>query len=293
MQAETLGVWYGADKLEPAQWIDFVTTVERLGYDTQWYSEAMGFESMAFGSFLLANTQRLKIGSSIANIYARDAVASRNGLKTLGRISNDRYVLGLGVSHVPLVERFRGHTYGKPVAAMRHYLEQMRAEQPDADTWPVVIAALGPRMLELAAELTQGAIPYNVTPEHTAQARSILGPDKWLAVEQKFCLESDHRQGAGTGAYRIVALHGAAQLHQQLAAPRLQRIRPAGRQQRPLPERHGRVGRRGRRPRPRPGALRRRRHAGLPPTRPSPRRPRRRQGDAHRTGAVANLTRYA
>ena len=118
-------------------------------------------------------------------------MASRNGLKTLGRISNDRYVLGLGVSHVPLVERFRGHTYGKPVAAMRHYLEQMRAEQPDADTWPVVIAALGPRMLELAAELTQGAIPYNVTPEHTAQARSILGPDKWLAVEQKFCLESD------------------------------------------------------------------------------------------------------
>ena len=191
MQAGSLGVWYGADKLEPAQWIDFVTTVERLGYDTQWYSEAMGFESMAFGSFLLANTQRLKIGSSIANIYARDAIASRNGLKTLGRVSNDRYVLGLGVSHVPLVERFRGHTYGKPVAAMRHYLEQMRAEQPDADTWPVVIAALGPRMLELAAELTQGAIPYNVTPEHTAQARSILGPGKWLAVEQKFCLAGD------------------------------------------------------------------------------------------------------
>ena len=116
MQAGSLGAWYGADKLEPAQWVDLVTSVERLGYDTQWYSEAMGFESMAFGSFLLAHTQRLKIGSSIANIYARDAVASRNGLKTLGRVSNDRYILGLGVSHVPLVERFRGHTYGKPVA---------------------------------------------------------------------------------------------------------------------------------------------------------------------------------
>ena len=78
MQTGSLGAWYGADKLEPGQWIDLVTTVERLGYDTQWYSEAMGFESMAFGSFLLANTPRLKIGSSIANIYARDAVASRN-----------------------------------------------------------------------------------------------------------------------------------------------------------------------------------------------------------------------
>lgn len=186
-----LGVWYGADKLQPDQWIDFVTTVERLGYDTQWYSESTGFESMALGSFLLSHTTRLQVGSSIANIYARDAMASRNGMTTLNRISGNRYILGLGVSHIPLVERFRGHQYGRPVATMRSYLEQMRAEQADAATWPVVIAALGPRMLELAAELTRGAIPYNVTPAHTAQARDILGPDKWLAVEQKICLDTN------------------------------------------------------------------------------------------------------
>lgn len=191
MEPGSLGVWYGADKLQPAQWIDFVQTVERLGYDTQWYSEAMGFESMALGSFLLSHTARLKIGSSIANIYARDAMTSRNGMKTLSRISNDRFILGLGVSHIPMVERFRGHTYSRPIATMRHYLEQMKAEQADADSWPLVIAALGPRMLELSAELTRGAIPYNVTPQHTAQARAILGPDKWLAVEQKICLEAD------------------------------------------------------------------------------------------------------
>lgn len=191
MELGELGVWYAADKLTPAQWIDFVHTVEQLGYDTQWYSEAMGFESMALGGFLLSHTTRLKFGSSIANIYARDAMASRNGMTTLNRVSNDRYILGLGVSHIPLVERFRGHQYGKPVATMRSYLEQMRAEQANANDWPVVIAALGPRMLELAAELTRGAIPYNVTPEHTAKARAILGPDKWLAVEQKVCLEPD------------------------------------------------------------------------------------------------------
>ncbi len=191
MELGGLGVWYAADKLTPAQWIDFSHTVEQLGYDTQWYSEAMGFESMALGGFLLSHTTRLKFGSSIANIYARDAIASRNGMTTLNRVSNDRYILGLGVSHIPLVERFRGHQYGRPVATMRSYLEQMRAEQADAETWPVVVAALGPRMLELAAELTQGAIPYNVTPEHTAQARAILGPDKWLAVEQKVCVEPD------------------------------------------------------------------------------------------------------
>ena len=191
MDIGKLGVWYGADKLEPAQWIEWITTVDRLGYDTQWYSEATGFESMALGSFLLCQTSRLKLGSSIANIYARDAIASRNGAKSLNRISNNRYILGLGVSHIPLVEHFRGHHYGRPVATMRSYLEQMRAGQDDADALPVVVAALGPRMLELAAELTWGAIPYNVTPEHTAHARSILGPDKWLVVEQKICLEPD------------------------------------------------------------------------------------------------------
>lgn len=191
MELGTMGVWYAADKLEPEQWLDFIATVERLGYDTQWYSEATGYESMALGSFLLSHTTRLHIGSSIANIYARDAVASRNGMKTLNRISKGRYILGLGVSHVPLVERFRGHTYGRPLATMRAYLRHMQAEQDDTGTWPVVIAALGPRMLELAAEFTRGAIPYNVTPGHTAQARAILGPDKWLAVEQKICLETD------------------------------------------------------------------------------------------------------
>jgi len=186
-----MGVWYAADKLDVGQWKTFVTKVENLGYGTQWYSESTGFESMAFGSFLLNQTSRVNVGSSIANIYARDATASRNGLKTLSRISQGRYVLGLGVSHVPLVEGFRGHTYGKPIATMRSYLEAIRAGQSDADQLPIVVAALGPRMLELSAELTRGAIPYNVTPEHTANARAILGPDRWLAVEQKICLETD------------------------------------------------------------------------------------------------------
>lgn len=193
MDLGKMGVWCGADKLTPAEWADYITVVERLGYGTQWYSESTGFESMAFGSYLLSLTKTLNVGSSIANIYARDATASRNGLMTLGATSGNRYVLGLGVSHVPLVEGFRGHNYGRPVATMRAYLEAVRADQASADELPLVIAALGPRMLELAAELTRGAIPYNVTPAHTAKAREILGPGKWLAVEQKICLEADSK----------------------------------------------------------------------------------------------------
>jgi len=191
MQLGRLGVWYAADKLDPAQWKRFITAAERLGYGTLWYSESRGFESMSLASYLLCQSSTINVGSSIASIYARDAMASRNGMHTLNAISGGRFVLGLGVSHAPMVERLRGHAYGKPLTSMREYLEQMRRGQPDADGWPLAIAALGPKMLALSAELTRGALPYNVTPEHTARAKAILGPERWLAVEQKVCLEAD------------------------------------------------------------------------------------------------------
>lgn len=191
IDAGKMGVWYGADKLNPTEWKRFVSSVESLGYSALWYSESRGFESMSFGSYLLSISSKIKIGSSIASIYARDAAASRNGMRTLNAISNDRYILGLGVSHAPMVEGMRGHSYGKPLSTMRNYLQMMRKDESDANDWPLVIAALGPKMLELSGELTQGAVPYNVTPGHTARAKAILGPNKLLAVEQKVCLETD------------------------------------------------------------------------------------------------------
>ncbi len=195
MQMNPLGVWYAADKLSIEQWRDFVGCVESLGYDALWYSEARGFESMSLASFLLGQTSTLKIGSSIANIYARDAFASRSGLHTLSEISNDRFILGLGVSHVPMVVGVRGHEWGKPVTTMRRYLNDLYDDNPDGpsnvDRWPVMLGALGPKMLELSAQMTRGALPYNVTPEHTARASSILGKNKWLVVEQKVCLQTD------------------------------------------------------------------------------------------------------
>jgi probable F420-dependent oxidoreductase len=191
IDAGKMGVWYGADKLNPIEWKRFINAVETLGYSALWYSESRGFESMSFGSYLLSISSKIKIGSSIASIYARDAAASRNGMRTLNAISNDRYILGLGVSHAPMVEGMRGHSYGKPLSTMRNYLQMMRKDETDANDWPLVIAALGPKMLELSGELTQGAVPYNVTPGHTARAKAILGPNKLLAVEQKVCLETD------------------------------------------------------------------------------------------------------
>ena len=146
---------------------------------------------------MLANTARLIIGSSIANIYARDAFTARRGLRTLSGLYDDRFILGLGVSHVPLVEGLRGHVYDKPVPAMRRYLDGVYEDPSNAAEWPLVIAALGPLMLKLAAERTAGAVPYNVTPEHTRAARAALGPDKLLAVEQKVCLQTDATAARG------------------------------------------------------------------------------------------------
>lgn len=191
MQLGRLGVWYPIDLLDGAELARFIAHVEGLGYDALWYPEARGYESMSIASFMLAHSKKLKIGSSIANIYARDAYTARRALIGLDRLYEGRFILGLGVSHVPMVETLRGHQYEKPVPAMRAYLDRLTHEQGDANEWPLAIAALGPLMLKLAAERTRGALPYNVTPEHTATARSALGPDKWLVVEQKVCLETN------------------------------------------------------------------------------------------------------
>ncbi len=187
------GFWYPTDRLDGAELGELVRGAEALGCSHFWYPESTGYESLSLAGHLLAQSSRIAVGSSIANIYARDPVTARNGRRTLADFSGERFVLGLGVSHPPLVETLRGHRYAGPVAAMRRYLEGIAAEGPPLDdpARPVVIAALGPRMLELAAELCRGAIPYNVTPEHTERARAILGPGRWLAVEQKICLLED------------------------------------------------------------------------------------------------------
>lgn len=188
-----LGVWYFPDALSTPEIVELAQGAERLGYDTLWYPEAVGFETFGFGGFILSETDRLCAASGIANIYARDAVAAMAGHNTLNKVYGDRYILGLGVSHIPMVEGFRGHTYGKPVTTMRAYLDAMEAAELGVTVAEhnIVLAALGPNMLALARDRTKGAHPYLVTPEHTARAREILGPDAWLCVEQKVCLTTD------------------------------------------------------------------------------------------------------
>ena len=191
-----LGVWCSTNVLNNKELTELAQGVEKRGYMSLWYPESLSYETFAMGGYLLAQTSELQVASGIANIYARDALTSAQGHDSLNALYGERFVLGLGVSHVPLVERARGHTYSnKPVTTMRAYLKAMSEAIIDPtikrDDRNIVLAALGPNMLKLAATDSKGSHPYCVTPEHTAQAREIMGADAWLCVEQKICLTTD------------------------------------------------------------------------------------------------------
>lgn len=199
-----LGVWARTNVLDRDQLAELAETVEHFGYQTLWYPESLSYEALVVAGYLLSNTQDLIVASGIANIYARDAVTAAQGYDSLNRLYGGRFILGLGVSHVPLVEGARGHSYGKPVTTMRQYLRDMISAQIDPtikfDDRAIVLAALGPKMLELASVSAKGALPYCVTPDHTAEARKVMGPEAWLCVEQKICLTED--EGAARAVQR-------------------------------------------------------------------------------------------
>jgi probable F420-dependent oxidoreductase len=199
MKLGRLGVWYSTDKLDGEQLAELAKTVENNGYSALWYPESRGYESMSLGAYLLSKSEKLVIGSSIANIYARDPFTSRRALVSMNELYGNRFILGLGVSHIPMVEGLRGHHYDKPVTTMRAYLEALHKDLPTGADAPVVVAALGPKMLQLSAEKSMGAVPYNVTPKHTAMAAKTLGNRKILAVEQKVTIETDPAKARALG----------------------------------------------------------------------------------------------
>ena len=195
MNLGKLGVWFFLDNLNSHDSAETAKKIESLGYSAFWLPETVGKNPLILASWLLSQTTNLVVATGIANIYNREPGVALAAQNSLAEQSNGRFLLGLGVSHKPLVEGLRGLNYGPPVKTMKDYLEKMEASPYTAITHPekppTVIAALGPKMLELAASKCNGAHPYFSSPEHTAMARSIMGPDAWLCVEQKVILEED------------------------------------------------------------------------------------------------------
>ncbi|CAN5709465.1 LLM class F420-dependent oxidoreductase [soil metagenome] len=205
-----IGAWsFALQRLSAADEIPAARAIEDLGFPAIWMPESLGSKDiMAHSAILLAGTERAIIAPGIASIHARDAMSTANGARALGDAYQGRFVLGLGVSHAPSV-KIRGGDYAKPWTGMKDYLDTMAEVQYAAPlpqtAVPLVLAALGPRMLELAAERADGAHPYFVPVDHTPFARRHLGPEPCLAVEMTAVLTTD--RSAGLAIARAFAKH--------------------------------------------------------------------------------------
>jgi probable F420-dependent oxidoreductase len=202
MDIGKIGIWFFLDGMNAADSVAFARKVEKHGYGAMWIPEAVGREPFAHAGYLAAHTEKIVFATGIANIYARDPITMSAASKTVAELSGGRFLLGIGVSHKPLVNNLRGHSYDKPYSYMKDYLPKMksalyRAPLPKEEV-PVVIAALHPKMLALAAEQTNGTHTYFVPPEHTAKARAAIGPKPWICAAQAVILETDATKARAT-----------------------------------------------------------------------------------------------
>lgn len=189
------GVWWPTDGMPAAEAVELAAWLESLGYGALWIPETLGRDPFAHAAHLLDATTDLVVATGIASIFNRHPHSMRQAQLTLAEQSGGRFLLGAGVSHAPIVAGVRKLDYSKPLTSMREHLQTM-AEAMYLAPAPVepprtVIAALGPKMLELAATAADGAHPYFTTPEHTARAREVLGEGKMLCVEQKVVCATD------------------------------------------------------------------------------------------------------
>lgn len=205
MNLTGLGIWTAQFDFQPASAVrDAAQELEALGYGALWVGENVGREPISQSAILLAATQDITIATAVANLWARDPLSMAAAHQTLTEAYPHRFILGLGVSHPRLVNDIRGLSYDRPLETTRDYLTAMDnlAQQyraVPADNTIRMLAALGPHMLRLAAEHTDGAHTYLVPPEHTAQARQILGPTKLLVPEQAVVLDNDKARAREIG----------------------------------------------------------------------------------------------
>lgn len=217
MKLGRLGVWNAFDGLSAAAGADLAKRIEQWGYSAVWLPEAFGRDVIAQSAWLLANTRSLIVASGIANIYGRDPMMMRAGQLGLNEQSGGRFLLGVGVSHPMIVTKVRGHEFGRPIETMRAYLAAMNKAVYSApaptEAPKTILAALGPKMLDLSREAADGAHPYNSSPKHTAMARKILGPGKLLCVEQKVVFETGSDR-ARDAARKALAMYIGASTYQ-------------------------------------------------------------------------------
>jgi probable F420-dependent oxidoreductase len=202
-----LGVLFNTDRMAGPDFIDYATRLEAAGIESVWLAELFGREPFAAAGALLANTSTLRVGTAIANVYARDAVAAAAASATLAELSGDRFELGLGVSNRNLVAQ-RGHTWTAPAPRLAAYLNDVRAAElmVPGHAFPIHVAAHGPKMLEVAAAQADGVFTYLMNPEHTA--RTVAGlPSGATVAPMMMCLLCEDPVEARRLARRAMAFY--------------------------------------------------------------------------------------
>jgi probable F420-dependent oxidoreductase len=175
-----IGVWSDFDTLPIEEALTYAARVESLGFGTLWVPDVVGREPFTLLGLLAGATSSIGLGTSIVSIWGRDAQATRMATLTIQEATGGRFTLGLGVSHLHLAQKLRGHTYERPLTRMREYLAAYRSAiykgpMPEGVPEPLVlVAALRERMLSLAATEADGAFPYLVTAERLAWMRGVL-----------------------------------------------------------------------------------------------------------------------
>ena len=197
-----VGVFAGSLETRPVEMQRTVAReIERLGFGSLWYGEWFVRETFAQAAILLAATDRLVVGSGIAIIWVRDPMAMANGGRALAEAWPNRFILGLGVSHARTVEA-RGHHYERPYSKMADYLQALEAARwvgPKVDLPPIVLAALGPRMVDLAASRTAGVYPYFTTDDQVRAMRQAIGEEPFLVSDLPVVLADDRRAAREIG----------------------------------------------------------------------------------------------
>ena len=204
MDVGAVGIWTAQFDLQPAARArEAAAELDELGFGALWIPEAVGREPLSHAALLLDATERLVVASGVASIFSRLPSVAASAQRLLADDSGGRFLLGLGVSHAPMVEGMLGQVWDHPLTRMRAYLDAMddafTVSPAPADDPPRVLAALGPPMLELAATRSWGALTYFVTVEHTATARQHLGDGPMLLVEQAVVLTTDAETARGVG----------------------------------------------------------------------------------------------
>lgn len=187
-----VGIWSRELRFgEPAEAVEAAAELEHLGYGALWIPGGAGGPVLETVEAMLRATRQVVVATAILNVWAHDPAEVAGVHADFDRDHPERFLLGLGVSHAPLVDAEEPGRYRRPLATMRAYLDALEAHAPSGSRPARVLAALGPRMVELARERTLGDHPYLVPVEHTRFVRQALGPDLIVAPELSVVLEPD------------------------------------------------------------------------------------------------------